>query len=255
MNVFLDAKDTECASPTPGRKGCSCGSKVKSRDQLSCKEEEAEASRCPCVRRGEQCNETCKCRHCDNNKIGLKEKDAHGCKCGEERKSKDPSFVSSVDVKGKKLTRCPCYVNKARCCDTCKCYNCGNTFGTRNTENIKEIPQVKRKKILSSPPSSKRRRGTHYANESNLPEVNGGWTQFETCILQMTVSFVYATSVLHTQENIHQLYNFVVKSNTARLLQITPSVKSRVQITGKLLYIKKRQEEIRRLNFRIHAVL
>ena len=111
--------------------------------------------------------------------------------------------------------------------------------------------KVKRKNILSSPPSLKRRRGTHYANESNLPEVNGGWTQFETCILHMTVSFVYATSVLPTQENIHQLYNFVVKSNTARLLQITP----RVQITGKLLYIKKRQEEIRRLNFGIHAVL
>ena len=146
-------------------------------------------------------------------------------------------------------------MNKAKCCETCKCYNCGNTFGARNTENIEEIPQIKRKFFLSSPPSLKRRRRIHYVTESNLSRVDRGWTQFETCILHMMESFLYATSVLPTQGNVHQLYNSVVQSNTARLLQITASVKSPVQIKGKLLYTKKRQEEIRRLNFGIHAVL
>ena len=199
---------------------------------------------------------TCKCRHCGNNKIGLqKTEDKRWCRCGEERKTKDPSFVSCVDVEGKKMSRCPCYAKEAKCCKSCKCYNCGNTFGARNTDKIEEVPKIKRKKIFSSPPSLKRRRGTHYVNESNMPEVNEGWTRLETCILHMTESFLYATSVLPSQENVHQLYNFVVQSNAAKLLKITASFKSCGQITGKLSYLKKRQEEIKRLNFGIQATL
>ena len=112
---------------------------------------------------------------------------------------------------------------------------------------------------MSSPPSLKRHRGTHYVKESNIPMVNAGWTQLETCIPQMTESFLYATSVatsvLPRPEYIHQLYNFVVQSNAAQSLKITTSVKTCAQIYGKLSYLKKRQEEIRRLHFGIHAVV
>ena len=153
------------------------------------------------------------------------------------------------------MSRCPCYVNKAKCDDTCKHYNCRNTFGARSTDKIEDAPKLKRKKIVSSPPSLKRRGGTQYVEENNMPRINGQWTKLETCILHMAESFLYATSVLSSQENIHHLYNFVVQSNAAQLLQITASVKSCLQITGKFLYVKKREEEIRRLNFGIHAVL
>ena len=71
----------------------------------------------------------------------------------------------------------------------------------------------------------------------------------------MTESFLYATSVLPSLENIHQLYNFLIESNAAKLLKITASLKSREQITGKLYYLKKRQEEIKRLNFGIQAII
>ena len=255
MPFFLGAEERECATSTPGEKGCSCGSKVKLRDQLSCKKEEGKTSKCPCVRKGEPCKRKCKCRHCSNNNIELKGERKRGCRCGEERKTKDPSFVSCIDLEGKKMSRCPCYGNKARCDDTCKCYNCRNTFGARSTDKIEDAPKLKRKKIVSSPPSLKRRRGTQYVKESNMPGINGQWTQLETCILHMVESFLYASSVLPSQENIHHLYNFVVQSNAAQLLKITAYVKSCLQITGKLLYLKKREEEIRKLNFGIDAVL
>lgn len=156
---------------------------------------------------------------------------------------------------GQKMTRCPCYAKKSKCGETCKCYNCRNFFAARNTNNIKDSPKLKRKKILWSPPSLKRHRETHYVKENNIPMANAGWTQLETCILQITESFLYPTSVLPRPEYIHQLYNFVVQSNTARSLEITASVKTCAQIYGKLSYLKKRQEEIRRLHFGIHAVI
>ena len=79
-------------------------------------------------------------------------------------KPKDPSFVSCTDMEGKKITRCPCYVNGGKCNEIFKCYNCGNTVGARNTDRRQDNVQTPERKNM----------------------INGRWTQLETCILYMT---------------------------------------------------------------------
>lgn len=82
-----------------------------------------------------------------------------------------------------------------------------------------------------------------------MTTVSEGWTRLETCLLHMVESFLYTTCVPPTKENILKLYNYVIASNTAIELQ------SLKQISGKLEYLSKRQEELRFLNLGVHAVL
>ena len=71
----------------------------------------------------------------------------------------------------------------------------------------------------------------------------------------MVESFLYTTCVPPTKESILKLYNYVIASNTAIDLQISGNTKSLKQISGKLEYLSKRQEELRCLNLGVHAVL
>lgn len=140
-------------------KGCTCGSNLKSRSDTSCKTQEGRSSRCPCVRAGIACMEHCKCRKCSNT-CGEKKFKLKSCRCGEERKTKDPGFVSCIDIEGKKNTRCPCFSTDQGCSERCRCFNCKNSFGP--SIKIKKVSQPKRKKQLSSPQSLERPRGTQY---------------------------------------------------------------------------------------------
>ena len=97
------------------QKGCCCGSGVKSRIQLSCKPAEGQTSRCPCVRNGKQCSRYCKCRHCSNN---ADVKKLVKCRCGEGRISTGQGFVSCVDIKGERNTKCPCFGSGQGCTET-----------------------------------------------------------------------------------------------------------------------------------------
>ena len=96
-------------------KGCTCGSNLKSRRETSCKTQEGQSSRCPCVRKGIPCMEHCKCRKCSNTTSREKKPTLKSCRCGEERKTKDPGFVSCIDIEGKKNTRCPCFSTRQGC--------------------------------------------------------------------------------------------------------------------------------------------
>ena len=96
-----DVSTTSNECPTMKQKGCSCGCRVKSRSQLSCKQAEGQTSRCPCVRKGKICTRYCKCRHCSNN-TGVKK--IVKCRCGEGRKTILQGFVSCIDIKGERNT-------------------------------------------------------------------------------------------------------------------------------------------------------
>ena len=197
--------------------------------------------------------EKCKCRKCSNTINGEKKLKSKSCRCGEERKAKDPGFVSCIDIEGKKRTRCPCFSTRQGCSERCRCFNCNNSFGS--PIKINKVSQPKRKKQLSSPPSLKRPRGTQYLRDCGMTTVSEGWTRLETCLLHMVESFLYTTCVPPTKENILKLYNYVIASNTAIDLQISGNTKSLKQISGKLEYLSKRQEELRCLNLGVHAVL
>ncbi len=95
-----------------------------------------------------------------------------------------------VDAKGQNRTRCPCFTAGLGCIG-CKCYNCRNIFGENNinTPTKGNGKQRKSKSMLSSPPSLKRRRGTEYLKEKNVDNIAAGWSQIESCVLDMTKKF------------------------------------------------------------------
>lgn len=117
-------------------KGCTCGRKIKSRNEFACgNTDEGQHSRCPCARRGKLCTEKCRCRHCINTQSEIKAAEkSKGCRCGEDkyRRTKDVAFVSCADVQGKRMTKCPCYSDGKGCDMKCRCVNCGNSFGASN---------------------------------------------------------------------------------------------------------------------------
>ena len=124
------------------------------------------------------------------------------CRCGEGKKSTHQGFVSCVDIKGKRNTRCPCFGSGQGCSESCHCVNCKNSFGTSNHPQSTSVSKEKRKKILSIPPSLKRQRGSHYMKGSGMAEPNEGWTLFETCVLHMSESLLYTTCVPPTKQNL-----------------------------------------------------
>ena len=209
-------------------------------------------SRCPCVRKEEICTRYCKCRHCSNN-AGVKK--IVKCRCGEGKKSTHQGFVSCVDIKGKRNTRCPCFGSGQGCSESCRCVNCKKSFDTSNHPQSTSVSKEKRKKILSIPPSLKRQRGSHYMKGSGMAEPNEGWTLFQICVLHMSESLLYTTCVPPTKQNLLLLYNYVIASKTAKELKVSGKTKSLLQLSGKLEFLKKRQEELRRLNLGIQAIL
>lgn len=154
-------------------KGCTCGNKLKSRHETSCKTQEGQSSRCPCVRKGILCMEQCKCQKCSNTTSGEKKPKLKLCRCGEARKTKDPGFVSCIDIEGKKNTKCPCFSTRHGCSERCRCFNCNNSFGS--SLRIKKVSQPKRKKQPSSLQSLKRPRGTQYLRDSGMTTVSEGF--------------------------------------------------------------------------------
>ena len=90
---------------------------------------------------------------------------------------------------------------------------------------------------------------------SGMAEPNEGWTLFQTCVLHMSESLLYTTCVPPTKQNLLLLYNYVIASKTAKELKVSGKTKSLLQLSGKLEFLKKRQEELRRLNLGIQAIL
>ena len=68
-------------------------------------------------------------------------------------------------------------------------------------------------------------------------------------------SLLYTTCVPPTKRNLLLLYNYVIASKTAKELKVSGKTKSLLRLSGKLEFLKKRQEELRRLNLGIQAIL
>lgn len=54
--------------------------------------------------------------------------------------------------------------------------------------------------------------------------------------------------------NIVILYNYVTASKTAKELKVSGNTKSLVQLSGKLQFLKEKQEQLRRLNLAVKAI-
>ena len=97
--------------------------------------------------------------------------------------------------------------------------------------------------------------GTHYTRECGMAKPNEDWTLLETCVLHMSESFLYTSCIPPTNQNLLILYNFVIASKTTKDLKVSGKTKSLLQLSGKLAFLKKRQEKFRCLNLGIQAIL
>ena len=205
-----------------------------------------QTSRCPCVNSGQKCSlDRCKCRNCGNITSNKSKQLKTQCRCGEREKLKSSKVESCTDVQGRNRTKCPCFVNGLGC-KNCHCYNCKNIYGEKESslEKNKDLPTGKRKSGLSSPPSLKRQRGSQFLKENGITNHSGGWSELEGCILDMTESFLYSTSILPSKENIFTLYNYVIQSSAGRNSDVKLNTKSLAQVIGKLDYKKRRLDAI-----------
>lgn len=77
----------------------------------------------------------------------------------------------------------------------------------------------RRKSVLSTPPSLKRRRGTEILLKGQITLKKlweGRWSQLENCVLEVTK--ITSSSNLEHAKNIyiHTVYNFVIESDFAK---------------------------------------
>lgn len=75
-----------------------------------------------------------------------------------------------------------------------------------------------------------------------MAEPNEDWTLFETCVFHIQLVFLQLDKTF---------YYFVIASKTTEDLKVSGKTKSLLQLSGKLEFLKKRQEEFRRLNLGI----
>ena len=88
-----------------------------------------------------------------------------------------------------------------------------------------------------------------------MAEPNEPWTLFETCVLHMSESFLYTTCVPATKQNLLLSFNCVIAIKSAKELKVSGKRKSLLQLSRKLKFLMKRQEELRCFNLGIQAIL
>ena len=211
----------------------SCGRNQKTRVK-SCT-----ARRCPCVAAEHKCTRRCKCIGCVNQIAALAKGSV--CRCGEGKRS-DLTFTSCHDKPGQRKTKCPCFSQGRACTNKCRCFHCKNDFCTRDVVSIRKR---RAEKITSSSPSCKRKPCHEYLDSAGVTMEFGSWTKMETCILSTTESYITSTGIASTSENIHKLYNYVIKSVTSQEGIDLTKTKSLNQVRAKLLHKKKREEALR----------
>lgn len=109
----------------------------------------------------------------------------------------------------------------------------------KETLNAPQAPRVK-----------KRRRTDKFFSENDFEIKEGSWTTEETCLLEAFILFLSSASIVLSEENITNMYNFVCTSAFTYIA----NCKSEGQIKGKLSYVKSRQHAIRKMLYGI-AVL
>jgi hypothetical protein len=174
---------------------------------------------------------------------------ARYCRCGKDNKKRKETYITCEDVEGQRRTKCPCFAQEEGCKINRKCLNCGNKFGIKTNASPK---RTRKEKVTSSPSSLKRKRGYTFLSESGFQVEQGGWTLLETCILDTTESFLYSTHIIPNEGNIHELYNYVVKTKILNEMKITVNTKSINQIRGKLRHRQENQDAIKRIYYGIN---
>lgn len=224
------------------------GRKAKTRSVHSCKSDEQNKSRCPCVSNQRMCTRKCRCFNCMNRVDTSGLKADQKCRCGEFNQNKaDRSKIQScADIPGaRKRTKCPCYAQKQPCTAKCSCHNCGNEHGKRESQSSVTV-EKRREKCTSSPSSVKRNRSTAYHRENCLDVKQSSWTLQETCIVDSVESFLLSTSIIPSAHNVTVLYNYVVSSSSAFSNYSRARYKTMDQVVGKLEYCQKRQDALKK---------
>ena len=135
------------------------------------------------------------------------------------------------------------------CTNKSGCHGCSNEYGRREASDVL-FPQKRNIKCTSSPSSIQWKRTDVFLMENYLKTKQGSWTTEETCLLEAVLSFLNSTSIELFDEHITNMYNFVCSF----AFTCTANCKSERQITGKLNYIKNRQNALQKMLYGIAAL-
>lgn len=245
---MYEADEKPGANISPLKMGaCYCGQRSKTREKLFCTSGgDAKETRCPCAVGNRCCTSFCKCFNCGNRPPGNNQS---SCRCGANYKNGGEEVKSFTDTTGKRQTKWKCYKEMRPCTNKCGCYGCSNDYGRREASNVSS-PQKRNIKCTSSPSCLKRRRTDKFFSENDFEIKEGSWTTEETCLLEAFILFLSSASIVLSEENITNMYNFVCTSAFTYIA----NCKSEGQIKGKLSYVKSRQHAIRKMLYGI-AVL
>ena len=166
---------------------------------------DAKETRCPCAIGNRCCTSLCKCFNCGNRPPGNNQS---SCRCGANNKNGGEEVKSCTDTTGKRRTKCKCYKEVRPCTNKCGCYGCSNDYGRREASNVSS-PQKRNIKCTSSPSSLKSKRTDKFLSENDFEIKQGSWTTEETYLLEAVISFLSSASILLSEENITNMYNFV----------------------------------------------
>ena len=144
-------------------------------------------SRCPCLKKGNSCTRACRCKNCGNAETQVKSnsvKQGKACRCGHNAAMKDSAYISCRD--GSRKSKCPCLASNQACGDLCSCVNCGNGFGSKQSEP--HTPSTHKRKRETAV-SYKRQKRSTFLHKVGFDIVSGSWTHFESALLLRVVFF------------------------------------------------------------------
>ena len=122
---------------------------------------------------------------------------------------------------------------KRPCANKCHCYGCSNEYGRRYASNVSST-QKRNIKCTLSPSSLQRKRTDKFLTENDFEIKQGSWTTEETYLIEAVMSFLSSASIVLSDENVTNMYNFVSTSAFA----CTADCKSEGQIKAKVSCVK-----------------
>ena len=77
----------------------------------------------------------------------------------------------------------------------------------------------------------------------------------EACVLDAVEFFLHSSCLLPSEENITQLYNYVVQSCIPRQLKLTANEKTKKEVPGKLNFEREKYNATVQLTFGVKAII
>lgn len=216
-------------------RSCTCGKNSRNPLKRSC-----ESTSCPCHNHKQPCTRKCRCFNCNNpHRDEARLESPHflnkGCTCGLTMKKMNPTYMSCSDNERK--TKCPCVAKGIGC--SSKCYNCANVIQAKNGVYSPCASNTTKKRNRETVSPYKRRKGSSFLTDLEVPITSGPWKDLETICLIVCREVLAMTGVERNSRNLGQIYRFVAECNKVNEMGLSIETKSIAQVAAKMLHLDK----------------